>query len=83
MLIKTKVLTHFVGDIGKGGQVFEPGEILEADPDLVWDYVRAGFMEYAEEFPKTKALKRPLNHGRRARFKGNRKGLVPRSSNPS
>lgn len=50
--MKVKVLVRFVGDIGNGNQPFEPGQELNADPVMGWDYVRAGFMEIADAPPK-------------------------------
>jgi hypothetical protein len=61
MLVKVKVLQHFVGDIGHGSQVFEVGDEVEGMPDLALEFVRAGFMVFIEDFPQVKVLKKLRN----------------------
>jgi hypothetical protein len=58
MTVKMKVLVSFVGDIGKGNQPFTEGEILQAQPDMALDYVRAGFMKYVDPVVEVKKAKR-------------------------
>lgn len=58
MMVKVKVLQHFVGDIGHGGQTFEVGDEADGMPDMALEYVRAGFMVFLEDFPQVKTLKK-------------------------
>ena len=56
MTLKVLAIQSFVGDIGKGNQPFIAGQEYEGYPDLELEYVRAGFMQFIEEFPMVQAV---------------------------